>query len=138
MKVFLDANILFSGSQTGSPIRKLLDALGRHSVLVTHPCVLQEAARNLAAKKPEWIGGFESLREQCELSSSFGTCPPNPLPEKDQPVLAAALGCGAALLVTGDRRHFGSLYGSIIGGVEICSVRQLAEKMIARGWLVGK
>jgi hypothetical protein len=33
------------------------------------------------------------------------------LPLKDAPVLAAALACGADALVTGDRAHFGHLFG---------------------------
>jgi hypothetical protein len=49
--------------------------------------------------------------------------------------LAAALGCGADILLTGDRRHFGHLFDSKIDETKICSVRQLAEEMTARGWL---
>jgi hypothetical protein len=29
--------------------------------------------------------------------------------------------------VTGDQTHFGPLYGKAVGGVKICSPRQLAE-----------
>jgi predicted nucleic acid-binding protein len=136
VKIFLDANILFSGAQLGSPVRKLLDIMESHGVLTTHPGALEEARRNLAAKRPSWMEGFESLCKKCEISSRIGACPPESLlPAKDQPVLAAALGCGADILLTGDRRHFGHLFGSKIVETKICSVRQLAEEMTARGWL---
>jgi predicted nucleic acid-binding protein len=135
MKIFLDANILFSASQIGSPIRKLLENLHLHSVLVSHPGVIEEATRNLAAKKPEWIEGFKSLRNFLEISPRLGTCPETSLPAKDQPVLAAAIGCRADILLTGDRRHFGPLFGSTLSGVKVFSVRQMAEEMVERGWL---
>ena len=135
MKIFLDANILFSASQIGSPIRKLLENLQLHSVLVSHPGVIEEASRNLAAKKPEWKVGFDSFRSFLHISPSIGTCPETSLPAKDQPVLAAAIGCRADILLTGDRRHFGPLFGSTLSGVKVFSVRQMAEEMIERGWL---
>lgn len=135
MKIFLDANILFSASQIGSPIRRLLESLYHHSVLVTHPGVIEEATRNLTTKKPEWIQGFESLRNILQISPCIGTCPETSLPAKDQPVLAAAIGCHADILLTGDRRHFGPLFGTTLSGVEVFSVRQMAEEMVERGWL---
>jgi predicted nucleic acid-binding protein len=135
VKIFLDANILFSASQIGSPIRKLLENLQLHSVLVSHPGVIEEATRNLAAKKPEWMEGFDSLRCFLQISPCIGTCPENSLPAKDQPVLAAAIGCHADILVTGDRRHFGPLFGCTLSGVKIFSVRQMAEEMVGRGWM---
>lgn len=39
--------------------------------------------------------------------------------DKDAPVLAAAIGFRCDLLVTGDRRHFGHLYGQDAGGVKV-------------------
>jgi len=53
-----------------------------------------------------------------------------PLPEKDRPVLAAAIRHGCAALVTGDRSHFGALYGRTIRGVRIHSPRSLAEELL--------
>ena len=53
-----------------------------------------------------------------------------PLPEKDRPVLAAAIRSQCAALLTGDRTHFGFLYGKTIRGVTIHSPRSLAEKLI--------
>jgi len=57
-----------------------------------------------------------------------------PLPAKDRPVLAAAIHQSCGALVTGDRTHFGPLYGRTIHGVAIHSPRSLAEG----SWCNGK
>ena len=41
------------------------------------------------------------------------------LPEKDWPILLSAIRAKATHLLTGDRRHFGTLYGQTIGGVTV-------------------
>jgi hypothetical protein len=51
------------------------------------------------------------------------------LPEKDRPVLAAAIRQRCDVLVTGDRTHFGAGYGKAFGGVVIHSPRSLAEPL---------
>jgi len=52
-----------------------------------------------------------------------------PLPAKDRPVLAAAIHPSCGALVTGDRTHFGALYGRTIHGVTNHSPRSLAEAL---------
>lgn len=135
MKVFLDANILFSGSQTGSPMRLLLERLQDHALLIAHPGVVEEAKRNLSAKKPEWLPGFGSLCATIEITTRMGACPDAGLPTKDQPVLAAAVASGADFLLTGDRLHFGHLFGTAVEGVRISSTKEMAQEMISRGWI---
>ena len=135
MRVFLDANILFSGSQIGSPIRKLLDSLHARAHLLAHPGVIEEARRNISAKKPDWMLGFDSLLGELQISTQICACQETSLPPKDQPVMAAALGSEADILLTGDRQHFGSLFGTTISGMRICSVRQFAEEMAKLGWI---
>jgi hypothetical protein len=41
------------------------------------------------------------------------------LPEKDRPILAAAIACGATHLITGDRQHFGVWFGQRIGSLTV-------------------
>jgi hypothetical protein len=53
-----------------------------------------------------------------------------PLPAKDRPVLAAAIPDACDARVTGDRSHFGSLYGRTIHGVAIHSPRSLAAALL--------
>jgi len=52
---------------------------------------------------------------------------PAAFPEKDRPALAAAVMLGCQALVTGDRSHFGPLYGRSFGTVVIHSPRPLFE-----------
>jgi hypothetical protein len=49
------------------------------------------------------------------------------LPEKDRPVLLAAMALKCNALVTGDRTHFGPGYGKSFDGVTIYSPAQLAQ-----------
>jgi len=135
MRVFLDANLIFSAAQTGSPSRQLIETLARHATLTTHPAVWHEAERNLQTKRPDWLGGLASLKPLLHLHSGVAVCPDVGLPAKDQPVLAAAIAARADRLVTGDRTHFGPLFGKAIQGVRVLSTQMMAEEMQANGWL---
>ena len=53
--------------------------------------------------------------EAAELSLPGGI----ELPEKDLPIIMAAIGAGATQLLTGDVRHFGRYYGRTVGCVQI-------------------
>jgi hypothetical protein len=52
------------------------------------------------------------------------------LPEKDRPVMSAAVHMRCDVLVTGDRAHFGRFYGRALAGVAIHSPRTLAELLL--------
>ena len=135
MRVFLDANILFSAAKTDGAVRLLaglLRAAGHE--LWADGYVLEEARRNLAAKAPEPLGSLEAIvaairvaeAHPADASQAFSAR----LPEKDRPVLAAAVRLGCQALVTGDRSHFGALYGKTVAGVAIHSPRSLAEAVL--------
>jgi hypothetical protein len=53
-----------------------------------------------------------------------------PLPEKDKPVLAAAIYHRCSVMLTGDRTHFGPLYGKTISGVTVHSPRSVAVMLL--------
>lgn len=133
MRIFLDANVLFSAGKSAGAVRVFLAELqcGGH-VLVADGYVMGAARRNLEVKFPEALKDFEVLLEQVEVSA--GTCEPlgaefaPELPEKDRPVLAAAIHRRCQTLMTGDKMHFGSFYGQVIRGVEIHSPASLALK----------
>ena len=55
------------------------------------------------------------------------------LPDKDRPVLDAAIHLRCDALLTGDRTHFGASYGKTFGGVMIHSPRSLAEAHLSKG-----
>ncbi len=132
MRLFLDANILFSAAKSDGAVRRLLDLLLEDG----HECwvdgyVLEEARRNLAAKQPDRLDDLKNLCrrwhvvERQALTSSLEA--DLPLPAKDRPVLAAAIRHRCQALITGDRTHFGSLYGQTFHGVTIHSPRSIAE-----------
>lgn len=136
MRIFLDANILFSAAKSDGAIRRLLQRLVEHQ----HECwaddyVVNEARRNLNLKGPSALSEFEALLPLLHVSPLHGTTPAlkniDWLPEKDRPVLAAAAHLHCDVLVTGDRTHFGPGYGKTFGGVTIHSPRSLAELLLA-------
>ena len=135
MRLFLDANILFSAAKSDGAIRRLLDLL----IEAGHECsvdgfVVEEARRNLAAKFPGGLAILERLLSRMQVAPlhapDAGLEASLPLPEKDRPVLAAAIRHRCDALVTGDRTHFGRLYGKSLHGVVIHSPRSIAEALV--------
>lgn len=135
MRVFLDANVLFSAAKSDGAVRKLSRLLEQSG----HQCcvnayVVEEARRNLAAKAPDRTSALERLLLRMESANAHGVDAALeaslPLPEKDRPVLAAAIHQSCNALVTGDRAHFGALYGRTVHGVTVHSPRSLAEALL--------
>lgn len=126
MRVFLDANVLFSAAyrETGS-VRAFfaLSAAGA-CTLCSSAHALEEARRNLRLKHPARIGDLERLLESVELVPE-----PRPatvtwalaagLPAKDAPILAAAVEARCHILATGDRSDFGVLMGRRLNGTVV-------------------
>ena len=132
MRVFPDANILCSAAKTAGAVRKLLSRLeaGGH-VLCADAYVVEESRRNLLAKGPEAVATLEALLARMEVAAFHpGALPPRVaalVHEKDRPVVAAAVRMSCDALVSGDRTHFGALYGEDLSGVAVHSPRSLAE-----------
>jgi uncharacterized protein len=135
MRIFLDANILFSAAKSAGAIRQLLALL--HAA--GHECwsdgyVLDEARRNLAAKAPNGSAILEALLPRLRLATHQVTdaalAARLPLVEKDRPVLMCAIHARCAVLITGDRTHFGKLYGKTLHGVTVHSPRSIAEEFL--------
>ncbi len=134
MRVFLDANILFSAAKSSGAVRAFLTGLknGGHT-LIADGYVVGEARRNLETKFPAAMEDFEKLMEDVETTAKTSAplradIAPN-LPEKDRPVLAAAIQHQCHILLTGDKTHFGPLYGQTIEGVELHSPASFASKL---------
>lgn len=137
MRVFLDANILFSAAKSNGAVRSLL-----HSLLEQgHECcadgyVIAEARRNLEVKGPEALYVLDALLSHLKVAPATPEATAHAgdtawLPDKDRPVLLAAIRLRCDALVTGDRAHFGSGYGRAFGGVAVHSPRSLAERVSA-------
>lgn len=132
MRVFLDANILFSAVKSNGAIRELLTRTrtAGHTP-VADEYVVAEARRNLELKAADASPGLARLLRTVEVSAHHARPLPASLapelPDKDRPVLAAAIHLRCDALVTGDRTHFGALYGHETEGVTVYSPRQFAE-----------
>ncbi len=119
-RVFLDANVLFSAAyRADAGVRRLWGLEGVE--LVTSAYALEEARRNLDT--PERRAALEELAGGVRISNLLADPDAHPeiaacsLPEKDMLILRAAVAAGCTHLVTGDRQHFGPLFGRRIAGV---------------------
>jgi len=127
VRVFLDANILFSAAKADGVVRQLVRLVtdaGRECWI--DAWVEAEARRNLTAKYPEALAGLDELLEGCRLAPLLPLTAEldaalDFLPADDRPVLAAAIRIGCEALITGDKTHFGPIYGKKVRGVAICS-----------------
>lgn len=118
-RLFLDANVLFSAAYGSPGIERLWDLhdSGCCRLLVSR-FVIAEARRNLSESAQ--VARLEARLESALVvpESPADRCPVE-LPDKDRPLLSAAMAAAATHLVTGDRRHFGAFYGLTVAGVMI-------------------
>lgn len=135
MRIFLDANILFSAAKSDGAVRHFLKSL----LVAGHACcadgyVVAEARRNLHAKGSEALTELDLLLRKLTIADPVAQPRASRaeldwLPDKDRPVLAAAIRLRCDALVTGDRRHFGAGYGKTFEGVTVHSPRSLAQQL---------
>jgi uncharacterized protein len=117
-RLFLDANILFSAAYRHDAgllrIWRLKDV-----VLCSSQHAIQEARSNL--EEAEQLDRLAKLVEVLEIfEMSLRRLPDGvSLPDKDVPILLAALNARATHLLTGDLRHFGALMNNRIEGILI-------------------
>lgn len=131
MRVFLDANVLFSASNRDSAFAELIEWLRVSHTAVTSNLAIEEARRNLALKRAAWLPSFEQLLRGVELVPSIAFSLSVQLPDKDVPLLCAAIRAQCELFVTGDRRDFGRLMGKTIHGVTVVTPLDLAKRLAA-------
>jgi len=117
-RLFLDANVLFSAAyRPGAGLLQLwkLD----NAVLCSSRYALEEARINLdeeeqrarLTKLSEAVHFFDAAQRKLPRGVS--------LPEKDAPIILAAIEARATHLLTGDGRHFGPYFGKKIEGISI-------------------
>ncbi len=131
MRIFLDASVLFSAAWSDGAVRRLLQSsVDAGHDLIADLYVVEEATRNLSVKDrlpfPLEVLNLVSVQlAPISMSLARGL----PLPEKDQPVLAAAIALGCTHLVTGDKAHFGHIFDQLIHGVLVVSPAMLLQLM---------
>ncbi len=132
MRVFFDANLLFSAAKSDGAVRQfcrwLVDA-GHERWADEY--VVVEARRNLVGPEPQVV--LDDLLVRMHAAAQPARPPSRTidwLPVKDRPVLVAAIRLGCDVLVTGDRTHLGAGYGKTFGGVAIHSPRSIAHALM--------
>jgi len=122
-RLFLDANVLFSAAYKPDArvgrLWKLEDV-----ILCSSHYALEEARVNLAgdilqSRLSELVREFQ-LYDPLDRALPRGIT----LPEKDKPILLAAMESRADYLLTGDSRHFGLYFGKRVEGILIASPAQ--------------
>jgi len=126
LRLFVDANVLFAAAYSPKGRSAALFALAGEGLcsLASSRHAIDEAARNLALKAPDTMPAFERLLALLEVvpeadprlvawAADLG------LPANDAPILAAAVASQLDLLVTGDRTHFGHMFGRTFGSVTV-------------------
>lgn len=118
--VFLDANVLFSAAYMEESGLLRLWKL-RNAELVSSAYAVEEARRNLdtPARKKRLETLLRDVTIHQNLESGIKLPPNIHLPDNDIPILAAAIGCDASHLLTGDLKAFGKYYGKSALGVRI-------------------
>lgn len=125
MLLFLDANVLFTAAiSPGGASRALvrLSAAGACR-LAASPFAIDEARRNVGVKRPDRRAELDvvlaTLDRVGDARPDLLTWAVRHVVAKDAPILAAAVGAHADVLVTGDRTHFGDLYGRTVRGLRV-------------------
>lgn len=138
MKVFLDANILFSSAAPNSNIAKLVNLVQQNGQCVTSPYAVAEARKNLQLKKFGSLEVFESVLKTVTISNKLVLDLPVEIKSKDVPILGSAIAQECTYLLTGDKRDFGFLFGKTVAGVMVVSPKLLAEELVTQGLLKNK
>jgi predicted nucleic acid-binding protein len=112
MRVFLDANVLFTAAHNPNGKAALVITLGSEGLfqLATSAYAKEEARRNLERKAPDRLPEFRRQLSKIRLVADNRSIPcPVDLAEKDWPIYRAVHACKANVLLTGDHRDFGFL-----------------------------
>jgi predicted nucleic acid-binding protein len=117
-RLFLDANVLFSAAyKVETRLLQLWKV--KNVVLCSSRYALEEARINFETEEQRdrllKLSRALQIVDVVTGSSQLRTV----LPEKDQPILLAAIEAHATHLLTGDIRHFGRYLGRKIEGVRI-------------------
>jgi len=89
--------------------------------LVSSLYAVEEARRNLSVHRSQSLSDLDDLVSRMEIVSGLLSevllSDEVDLPEKDAPILAAAVQSKCTHLLTGDKQHFDALYGKSVEGV---------------------
>jgi predicted nucleic acid-binding protein len=130
-RLFLDANVLFSAAyRTDTGLSKFWKLSG--VVLCSSRYALAEAEFNLPDQAQRNRLARLAAALQIFDAASRDLPPGVALPDKDVPILLAAIEAKATHLLTGDVRHFGPYFGKTIEGVEILTPGDYLRRLRSR------
>lgn len=135
IRLFLDANVLFTAAHNPSGKAALIIDLGAQGYWEVVSCsyAIEEALRNISIKFPDSLERFEAFMETViKVPSRSGRNCPVVLPEKDRPILEAAIHCKASHLLTGDIKDFGPIMNqpNLTGGVVIQTASEFLKGLM--------
>ena len=138
MRVFLDANVVFTAAHNPEGKAALLIELGGRGLweVCSSRLAAEEARRNLARKFPQCLDSLSTLLRDVRLSEHQADLFfPEGLARKDRPIFQAALACRATHLLTGDLKDFGRFMNrpEQTAGIRI----QTVAEFLGSGGLVG-
>jgi predicted nucleic acid-binding protein len=112
MRLFVDANVFFTAALSATGASREIIRLGTLGtiILIVSELVLEEAERNLAAKRPDALPLLQLFLaivpfEIVEPTKQEVLAAANYTVLKDAPVVAAAMRANVDFLVTLDRKH---------------------------------
>jgi uncharacterized protein len=134
IRLFLDANVLFTAAHNPSGKAALIIDLGSQKYWEVVSCsfAIDEARRNIIIKFPGSLERLDSLLTTVKKGpSGSGRMCPIPLPPKDRPILEAAIRCKATHLLTGDIKDFGPFMNNpdLTAGVIIQTVSEFLTNL---------
>jgi predicted nucleic acid-binding protein len=135
MRVFLDANILFSAANSKWLTHDFVELLLRHADCLTNAYAAEEARRNLTKHFPKHVAQLDQLLSRLQWITVMADDLGVDLKEKDRPILGGAVAGQATHLLTGDRKDFGPLFGKSVHGVKIVDQATLSAELVAGGLL---
>ena len=134
MKLFLDANVLFTAAHNPKGKAAFVIISGEFGKWKVHTCALaiEEADRNLRIKFPAVLPELKRLLHNILVVPTVieGHCKIH-LPEKDRPIFLSAVASQCTHLLTGDLKDFGPHMNQPkkTEGIVIQTVSQFLEKV---------
>ena len=126
-RLFLDANVLFSAAYRADAgllrfwkLRNVILCSSRYALEEARINLTEDVQRRRLARLARSLQWFSAAPLELPVGVS--------VPEKDEPILRAAMEAQATHLITGDIRHFGPYFGKAIGGVLIMSPSEYLRK----------
>jgi len=130
MRVFLDANILFSADSPRSHMRLLVDVLLAHGIpCLTNAYAAEEARRNLAVHFPRQMAGLRALLPHVVMVDRLVAKIEITQKPKDVPILYGAVVGKASHLLACDVADFGEVMHRPYKSLKVVTPAMLAREL---------